>query len=101
MNLSEYDHDSTLFSQLNGSKDIFKALYELLINGAAFLLCFFRFTSARTAVWRHGVSIFGTSTLIAARNIHTLIGTQMANALGTLIDVWASRKNINHLKMID
>lgn len=45
--------------------------------------------STRASIWRHGVSIFRTSTLVTARNVHTLIGTQMADALGALVDVFA------------
>lgn len=44
--------------------------------------------SARASIWRHGVSILRTSALVTARNVHTLVGTQMADALGTLIDVF-------------
>lgn len=50
------------------------------------------FTSARASIWRHGVSILGTSTLVTARNVHTLIGAQMADALGTLVNVWVTRR---------
>lgn len=49
-------------------------------------------TSARASIWRHGVSIFRTIALIAARNIHALVGAQMADALGTLVDVWVTRR---------
>lgn len=50
------------------------------------------FTSARASIWRHGVSIFRTSTLVTARNVHTLVGTQMADALGTFVNVWSTRQ---------
>lgn len=50
------------------------------------------FTSARASIWRHGVSILRTSTLVTARNVHTLIGTQMADALGTFVNVWVTRR---------
>jgi len=49
-------------------------------------------TSARSSIWRHGVSIFRTGTLITAWNIHTLVGTQMANGLGALVDVWMTKR---------
>ncbi len=57
-------------------------------------------TSARASIWRHGVSIFRTSTLVTARNVHTLVGTQMSNALGALVDVWGDREEVNHVKLI-
>lgn len=54
-------------------------------------LLVFIFTSAGASVGRHGVSIFRTSALVTARHVHALIGAQMADALGTLVDVWATR----------
>lgn len=44
--------------------------------------------SAGASIWRHCVSIFRTRTLVTARNVHTLIGTQMANALGAFVNVF-------------
>lgn len=45
--------------------------------------------SAGASVGRHGVSIFRTRALVTARHVHALIGAQMADALGTLVDVIA------------
>lgn len=45
-------------------------------------------TSAGTSVCRHGVSVLRTCALIAPRNVHTLVGAQMADALRALVDVW-------------
>lgn len=44
--------------------------------------------STGASIWRHAVPIFRTSALVTARNVHTLVGAQMADALGTLVDVF-------------
>lgn len=63
------------------------------------------FTHARSSVWRHGVAVFRTSTLVTAWNVHTLVRAQMASALGTLVNVWVGKKKkhicIMHIKLIN
>lgn len=44
--------------------------------------------STGASVWRHGVPVFRAGTLVTAKNVHTLVGAQMADALGTLVDVF-------------
>lgn len=44
--------------------------------------------SAGASIWRHAVAKLRTGTLITARDVHTLVCTQMAEALGTLINVF-------------
>lgn len=58
----------------------FKWLQKYVENGPL--------TSAGASVRRHGVPVFRTCALIAPRNVHTLVGAQMADALRALVDVW-------------
>lgn len=67
------------------SLDVVAGLGQRAVMGACSTLIDI---SARASIWRHGVSIFRTGTLVTARNIHALIGAQMADALGTLVDVF-------------
>lgn len=46
--------------------------------------------SARASIWRHGVAIFRTSTVVTARDIYTPVGAEVADASGTLINVFTS-----------
>lgn len=54
---------------------------------------FFIFTSAGASIGRHGVSMFGASTLVTAGHVHAFVGAQMADALGALVDVLASERD--------
>lgn len=56
--------------------------------------------SARPSIWRHGVSVFGTSTLVTAWDVHTLVGTKMADALGALVNVIAGVSVLPEVKAL-
>lgn len=50
-------------------------------------------TPAGAPVCRHGVSVFRARALIAPRNVHALVGAQVAPALQALVNVWARWEN--------
>lgn len=58
------------------------------------------FTSAGSSVRRHGVSVLGARTLVAAGNVHTLIGAQVADGLGTLVDICENKGEVIPVKLI-
>lgn len=48
-------------------------------------------TMAGASVWRHAVSVFRAGTVVTSWNVHTLVGTEMTNALRTFINICTAK----------